>query len=307
MTTAQPGDAEAPKPGACPFSGGVPAHPPMMPLPPLEPGASGGAVHGEFAAYSAWGFHVEIVPAWKHRSWMDRTAGRFAYHCLPMTMASQSGWFVLAPHDCSATWRGGDDPSDITIEVPPIGAPGGPPQHTPPMHPAMHAMSAVGHGIVTWTMGYVFRTPPGWNLLCRGPANYPKDGVSPLEGLIESDWAVASFSMNYKFTRPCTAHWTKGEPVAMLVPQRRGELEAFSCRRATLASNAELEAGYNRWVSARAEFHRRQREGDTEAQRQRFQKHYFRGHAVPEGGGPPQDEPFEGHQKGRRLADFDGP
>src|SRR5690242_3401957 len=52
----------------------------------------------EIVAYSAWGFGVEIVPAWVKRDWMDATDYKFAYHCLPMTLANLSGWFVLAPH-----------------------------------------------------------------------------------------------------------------------------------------------------------------------------------------------------------------
>ncbi|MGA9676358.1 MAG: DUF6065 family protein, partial [Mycobacterium sp.] len=56
--------------------------------------------------------------------------------------------------------------------------------------PASH----FGDGILTWHLPILFRTPPGYNLLVRGPANYPKDAVSPLEGIVETDWASASFS-----------------------------------------------------------------------------------------------------------------
>ena len=51
--------------------------------------------------------------------------------------------------------------------------------------PASH----FGDGILTWHLPILFRTPPGYNLLVRGPANYPKDAVSPLEGIVETDWA----------------------------------------------------------------------------------------------------------------------
>lgn len=61
--------------------------------------------------------------------------------------------------------------------------------------------SVFGSGIMTWGVPYLFRTPPGWNLLARGPANWPKDAVAPLDGLVETDWAVATFTMNWKFTR----------------------------------------------------------------------------------------------------------
>ena len=59
-----------------------------------------------------------------------------------------------------------------------------------------HAASHFGSGILTVTVGYLFRTPPGYNLYIRGPANLPKDGIAPLEGIVETDWSEATFTMN---------------------------------------------------------------------------------------------------------------
>jgi len=195
---------------------------------------------GEIIAYSTWGFGVKLVPAWTKRDWMDATNFGFAYHCMPMTLANQSGWFVLAPHGAVATWNGGSAPGDLTVEI--LGKP-----------ESVQAQSAVGSGILTWTIPYVFRTPLGWNLLCRGPANYVKDGVQPLEGLIETDWSFASFSMNWKLTRPGQVEFQEGEPVAMLVPQHRGDLERFSARKADFTTNPVLAKGYATWIRSRKE------------------------------------------------------
>ena len=62
--------------------------------------------------------------------------------------------------------------------------------------------SNFGYGIVTWYLPYLFRTSPGYNLWVRGPVNSPKDGIVPLEGLVETDWAEATFTVNWKITRP---------------------------------------------------------------------------------------------------------
>ncbi len=239
----------------------------------------------EIVAYSAWGFDVAIVPAWAKRDWMDATAFGFAYHCLPMTLASQSGWFVLAPHGAVAEWDGGLTATALRVEI--LGQPR-----------SVQAMSQVGSGILTWTIPYVFRTPPGWGLLCRGPANYVKDGVQPLEGLIETDWSMASFSMNWKLTRPGRVEFLAGEPVAMLVPHRRGDLEAFTARKAELASNPALDEGYRTWIISRQEFLARKRRGDLEAIHEKYQKHYFLG-CTNDG------VFFEGHQKKRLLSRFE--
>jgi hypothetical protein len=239
----------------------------------------------EIVAYSAWGFRVPLVPAFYKRDWMDETAGGFAYHCLPMTLANQSGWFVLAPHSAVAEWNGGMAPSDLRVTIE------GKPE-------SVHAMSAVGSGILSWTINYVFRTPPGWNLLCRGPANYIKDGIQPLEGLIETDWSHASFSANWKMTRPGRVEFAEGEPVAMLVPMKRQDLESFSVRKAELKSNPDLAEGYSEWVTSRAAFLAARDKGDPEAVKKRFQKHYFSGQTL-------KGTHFDGHQKKRRLKSFE--
>ena len=240
----------------------------------------------EIVAYSAWGFRVPLVPASFKRDWMDETSSGFAYHCLPMTLANQSGWFVLAPHAAVVEWNGGNAPADLKVTI--EGAP-----------ESVHAMSAVGSGILSWTINYVFRTPPGWNMLCRGPANWIKDGIQALEGLVETDWSHASFSANWKMTRPGRVAFAEGEPVAMLVPMKRRDLEAFSVRKAELASNPDLNHGYTEWVSSRGAFLAAQRNGDPEALKKKFQKHYFSGKTL-------QGLEFDGHQKKRRLRSFEG-
>jgi hypothetical protein len=219
---------------------------------------------------------------------MDATEGGFAYHCLPMTLANQSGWFVLAPHDAIAEWNGGSRPEDLKVE-------------TTSDTTSPQALSSVGYGILTWMIPYVFRTPPGWNLLCRGPANWVKDGIFPLEGLVETDWSVAPFSMNWKFTRPGRCEFKVGEPVAMLVPCRRRDLEDFQPRFAPLHENLKLQDGYSSWVKSRREFQEAQKSGDTQALRRRSQGHYRRGCTD-------QGVFFPDHQSERELSPFaDGP
>src|SRR4051812_535303 len=113
---------------------------------------------------------VSIVPAQADRAWISQTHQHFAKRCLPLLMANQAGWFILSSHSLRATRHGGDAKDAVSIEY----APGG--------DPRLPALSHFGHGILTWHMPFLFRTPPGWQLLARGPANWPKDGIHALEG-----------------------------------------------------------------------------------------------------------------------------
>jgi hypothetical protein len=296
MSDPAPNDATSGEanPG-CPFAGSSWSLAPIVGVPHTSA--------PEIVAYSAWGFGIEVVPAYKRREWMDNAARGFPYACLPMSVANMSGWFVLAPHGCIAKWNGGASPADIVVSIPdPPPAPEARGSGTwSKAPPGVHAQSAVGHGILTWTLGYVFRTPPGWNTLCRGPANFIKDGIAPLEGLVETDWTNSSFSMNWKFTRPGTVTFEKGEPIAMLVPQRRGELETFRCRKAEFAADPALADGYRKWIESRVGFLDKQRSGDQAALKQRFEKHYMHGTSVDGRPGP------EDHQMMRELSRFEEP
>jgi hypothetical protein len=145
----------------------------------------------------------------------------------------------------------------------------------------------------------LFRTPPGYNLLVRGPANYPKDGVAPLEGTVETDWAEATFTVNWKITRP---NWKvvfkKGDPICMLLPQRRGELEAVRPELRNIESDAELMQRYRKWMESRVKFVAEMQKAVREkGENAPWQGHYTRGTTVAE-------EAFAEHQTKLRIREF---
>jgi hypothetical protein len=142
------------------------------------------------------------------------------------------------------------------------------------------------------------RTPPEINLWVKGPTNWPKDAVQALEGIVETDWTSASFTMNWKITRPHhLIRFERGEPICMLVPYPRGLLDSFVPRLEPLDNNAELAAAYQQWSADRNEFHRRMREGDQEVLERGWQKDYFQGR-------DPGSEKFGKHQTKLQVREF---
>ena len=234
-----------------------------------------------------------LVTAPHDRDWMDTTPDRAAYRCLPMLMANQSGWWVLCPATVRVKWDGGATLGAIEMQrwQPADQADDPGPEHRWPT-------SHFGSGIITWTLPFLFRTPPGYNILVRGPANCPKDGIFPLEGLVETDWAVATFTMNLKITRP--DHWItfeQGEPIAMIVPQRRGELEEFAPQIVPISDDPALETAHAHWGESRDRFNEARKVPESEAAKEAWQKHYFQGN-TPDGGVAPE------HQTRLRLQEF---
>src|SRR6201992_1976929 len=104
-----------------------------------------------------------ISPAPINRTWMSETRRGWANRCLPLLIANQGGWELRNPSAFTATWMGGNTPADLMI-VPDTRAAG-------QLLPA----SNFGYGILTWHLPILFRTPPGYDLLVRGPAD-PSEG-----------------------------------------------------------------------------------------------------------------------------------
>jgi hypothetical protein len=225
---------------------------------------------------------MQIVPAPRARDWMAETPQAFANRCLPLLIANQAGWVLLNAHRVEATWRGGNH---VELQV----------AEDPLIEPSV--VSHFGHGIITWRIPYLFRTPPGFNLLVRGPANWPKDGACAIEGLVETDWCAATFTMNWQLTRVgLPVVFDVDEPFCMIVPQRRGELDAFAPRIERVETDPDLHAEYSCWAASRRGFltdatARRDEGGD-------WQKHYMRGTS-------PSGTRATEHQTTLRLNPFD--
>jgi hypothetical protein len=157
-----------------------------------------------------------------------------------MLIANQSGWELRNRCAFTATWMGQKNGADVMI------APDK--RETGQLLPLSH----FGYGILTWNLPLLFRTPEDYNLLVRGPANYPKDGVYPLEGIVETDWASASFSMSWKLTRKLMpVRFEVDEPICMIVPQRRAELEEFVPELRCIESDEDLQRKHEFFLRSR--------------------------------------------------------
>lgn len=212
---------------------------------------------------------VTLAPAPARREWMDQTPQRFANRCLPLMMANQAGWFVLLTEPVEVSWSGEDGLNEIEV----VGSD----------KARENVSSHFGSGIVTFKLPFLFRTEPGYNLLARGPANLFKDGIAPLEGLIEADWAISPFTMNWKITRPHhRVRFEAGEPVCMLVPERRHALEEIDPSLQNLDDDPALAVEYRAWRAGRDKFIGDLNAGEEEAVKAGWQRDYFLGRGAGE-------------------------
>jgi hypothetical protein len=221
---------------------------------------------------------------------MNETIQRNANRCLPLLVANEAGWLLLNERPFTATWSGGETIYDLEIEY--EGA-----------KPELPAVSNFGHGILTFPIPYLFRTPPGWDLLVRGPTNLPRDGVAPLDGLVETDWALATFTMNWKFTRPGPVTFEEGAPFSMVVPQPRHGLAEFEPEIRSAEEDRDVARGWSAFVQSRHDIGVKKFLAEFtpahEDSRSAWEGDYFRGRTTE---GAPAPE----HVPRRRLKAFEG-
>lgn len=229
--------------------------------------------------------NMPLEPAPTDREWMDHSGQRFAYRCLPLVIANQAGWIIRCPVSFSVRWNGGGKLSDLKVRLPTGWSPN-------------HILSHFGEGVLTFSLPYLFQTPRGVNLWVKGPSNWIKDGIQPLEGIVETDWNEATFTMNWKMTRRHhTVRFEQGEPICMIVPVSRGLAESLEPVYEPLSSNPKLARAFQQWSDSRSAFNEGLARNDGTAVKRGWQRDYMLGLNA-------EGQPFAEHQTKLSLRHF---
>ena len=208
---------------------------------------------------------MQLVPGRPDRPWMDATNQRFAYRCLPLSIANATGWEILCPCAFEASWNGENGIDDLKVRI----------CKGEPVHEGI--MSHFGHGVLTFTVGYLFRTERGWAIWARGAPNWPKDGIAPLDGLIETDWAPFPFTMNWRFTRPGRVSFERNEPVCFITPIPHLEIEKIEVETRPITDDQDLDLEFRAWSAARLDFNREMADRNLAAIKEGWQRFYIQG------------------------------
>lgn len=228
---------------------------------------------------------MTLAPASGDRLWMDQSRDRFAYRCLPLVIANQAGWTIACPRSFTARWSGGPQTKDVRLYF------GSGQRDT-------RIMSHFGEGVITFWLPYLFRTPPGINLWIKGASNFVKDGAQPLEAIVEADWSVSTFTMNWKITRPRhPVRFEVGEPICMIVPAPRALAERLNPVLRPIERDAEIEQPFRAWSARRAEFLQALENRDPGATKRGWEKEYMQGRT-------PSGETFDDHQTRLHIRAF---
>jgi hypothetical protein len=184
---------------------------------------------------------VDIRTARNRREWMDQTPDSYAYRCLPLSIANGHGWEVRCPVTFEAEWTGGSNKEDIKIMFE-----DGVNNFSGTKKVKTLVESHFGSGILTFNVGAVINTSPGYDLWVTGPVNEFKDGIQALSAVIETYWMPFTFTMNWKFTRSnCKVKFEKGEPFCFFFPVEHDLLERVNPTFQRIGNNPDLERQFN--------------------------------------------------------------
>jgi Family of unknown function (DUF6065)/Cupin-like domain len=203
------------------------------------------------------------------RDWMDASPSRFAYRCLPLTIANQTGLWIKNPVGFTATWLGPERPGSIDFQF----------DRSADVWRTW-ITNEFGLGIITWNTPFLFRTKPqGSRLLVCGPANEFKANAHPLTAIIESDWITMSFTMNWKIMNVGEpVRFEMGEPLFQAIPllsNACADLEGASVTYKKLDDDPDVARAYREWDQSRVRFMERSKAGGVKPDE--WQRDYFLG------------------------------
>ena len=166
-------------------------------------------------AYTLHDHAATIQHSPNERDWIQRN--EVVYADLSLDSANGIGWVLGCPYAFEATWNGGTEAEDIEIRLDETEAPSD-----------SFVQSYLGGGLLTLYSGYQFKTEGENTLWVRGPVNLPKDGLTPLEQIVDASTFPATLTIQWKFTIPNqTVRFDAGEPFCTILPYPKNYAENF--------------------------------------------------------------------------------
>lgn len=215
------------------------------------------------------------------RTWMDNTQEKFAYRCLPLSIANQTSWDVLCPSSIKATWEGNVSASGVKVEY-------------LDNHSFRFAGSEFGHGVLTFHVDFVISSSENTCLYVKGPANSYKKNINALEAIVETHWLPFTFTFNWLFNEPGEVIFEKGEPMFTFFPFCFDYIESFKTEVDFIKNDKKFASDYQAYSDSRKNHIQ---EGHTNGES--WQKYYMKGIS------PNNQKANSNHKTKIILSDFD--
>ena len=226
----------------------------------------------------------------KKRDWFSP----FFYHCLPLTIGNQYGFVLKTEMAFEVEWDGGDSPDSVHIAFFPdqecsvnycqceakrstsLELVDGKYCWSRGQYPKVY--TSFGHGILTLTYPFVFRTPPGVNLMTINPPNEVLPNITVMTGVVETDNLRRDFTFNLKIQQPhIKMRFPKGCVIAGIIPVPRYFCDEFSLK---FADELFDEETIVEELNAMEDTYQSRREVEPHNKPHGLGRHYFKGEDV---------------------------
>lgn len=181
------------------------------------------------------------------REWINKDPQQvFAYSCIPMTNASESGIWIVSDSSFNVFWNGGKLLQDVVFAFD---------SDEDKKNNVISVSSHFPIGIITFSLPFIFRTSPGWGLYVSGCPNLPINGLQALEAIVETNWLPFTFTMNYKITEPNKViRIEKGMPICRIIPYQLNLNEKININFKKISEDKNLIQKWKEWSDSRLEW-----------------------------------------------------
>ena len=143
--------------------------------------------------------------------------------------------------------------------------------------------SHFGKGVLTFSLPWLFRTPPGVALQVRGMTNHVVPGAQALDAIVETSWAPMTFTMNWQLTVPqMPVRFEKGDPVCLLTPIDLDLIESSAPTFQKLEDDPRLQYEYTQWSNYRRGFNAKEGRKAEEWQKDYMHGRHLDGRTEPD-------------------------
>lgn len=145
------------------------------------------------------------------------------YRCLPLTIGNQYGFIIKSEFGFGFSWDGKDDVDSVTLYI------DDKEEEVNKKYPIIS--TTLGNGLITITLPFWLRTPPGVNLITINPPNYILPNATVMTAAIETDNLRRDFNITLKVQMPnIKVFIPAGTPLAAVIPIPRYYADQFELK-----------------------------------------------------------------------------
>lgn len=170
------------------------------------------------------------------RKWMDETADKHAYQCMPISLANTLGWAISFPEDISFIWDGICDSTSTHVKI---------------IKGHKFCSAARGNATISFNTFLKFKTSENITTLIMPIPNNFNENAQCFTTLISTSFYDSMLPIAWKIIKPNIEIFIPaGEPIATILPISLNDLQNFEL----IITNKEINNNENNEINKKLNF-----------------------------------------------------